>query len=106
MSDPVVDELASAWPFTAPAIDLSPTEPGVYLLYCDGRLIYIGVAVNGASIREELARHFRGARGDCTRAASAFTYELTPDPRARHRLYLSMYRERWGGRLPPGNEAS
>jgi hypothetical protein len=104
MSDPVVDELASAWPFTAPAIDLSPAEPGVYLLYCDGRLIYIGVAVNGASIRQELGSHFRGARGDGTREATAFSYELTPDPRALHRRYLDTHRDRYGGRMPAANE--
>jgi hypothetical protein len=60
--------------------------------------------VNGTTIRGELASHLRGVRGDCTRAATAFTFELTPDPRARHRRYLSMHRDRYGGRLPPGNE--
>ena len=100
---PVVNELASAWLFAGPAIDVSPTEPGVYLLYRDGRLIYIGVAVNGASIRQELARHLGGARGDCTREATAFAYELTPDPRARYRRYLSMHRERHGGRRALAN---
>lgn len=101
---PVVDEVVSAWPFTDPAIDLSPAEPGVYLLYRDSRLIYIGVAVNGAWIRDELASHRRGARGDCTREATAFTYELACDPRALHRRYLAMHRERYEGRLPAGNE--
>ena len=99
----VVDELASAWPFTGPAIDLSPAAPGVYLLYRDGRLIYIGLAVNGASIRGELASHRDGARGGFTREATAFTYELVPDPRARHRRYLDLHRESHGGRLPAGN---
>ena len=101
---PVIDEVASAWPFTDAAIDLSPAAPGVYLLYQNGRLLYIGLAVNGSSIREELASHRRGAHGECTRDATAFSYELAPDPRALHRRYLASHRERHDGRLPAGNE--
>lgn len=101
---PVIDEVASAWPFTDAAIDLSPAAPGVYLLYQSGRLLYIGLAVNGSNIREELASHRRGAHGECTREATAFVYELARDPRALHRRYLSAHRVRYGGRLPPCNE--
>ena len=101
---PVIDEVASAWPFTDAAIDLSPTAPGVYMLYQNGRLLYIGLAVNGSSIRDELASHRLGARRECTRDATAFTYELARDPRALHRRYLAAHRERYGGRLPAGNE--
>jgi hypothetical protein len=101
---PVVDEVATAWPFTDAAIDLSPAEPGVYLLYRGGRLIYIGLAVNGAGIRQELESHRRGAYGECTREATAFLYELARDPRALYRRYLAAHRGRYGGRLPAGNE--
>jgi hypothetical protein len=101
---PVVDEVAVAWPFTEAAIDLSPAAAGVYLLYKDGRLIYVGLAVNGAGIRQELESHRRGAYGACTREATAFLYELARDPRALHRRYLAAQRARYGGRLPPGNE--
>jgi hypothetical protein len=101
---PVVDEISIAWPFTDAAIDISPAAPGVYLLYRNGRLIYIGVAVNGAGIRRELESHRRGAYGECTRHATAFLYELARDPRARHRRYLNAHRNRYGGRLPPCNE--
>ena len=101
---PVIDEVASEWPFTDAAIDLSPAAPGVYLLYQNGRLLYIGLAVNGSNIREELASHQRGAHGERTRDATAFVYELAPDPRALHRRYLSAHRARHGGRLPPCNE--
>jgi hypothetical protein len=41
----------------------------VYLLYGSGRLIYIGVAVNGSGIRQE--------------------YELASDPLALYRRYLN-----------------
>jgi hypothetical protein len=101
---PVIDEILVAWPLTEAAVDLSPASPGVYLLYRDGRLIYIGLAINGSGIRQELESHRCGARGLGTRDATAFLYEPAPDPRARHERYLSAHREHYGGRLPPGNE--
>ena len=100
----VIDEVALAWPFTEAAVDLSPAAPGVYLLYRDGRLIYIGLAVNGSGIRQELESHWRGAHGPGTRDATAFLYELAREPRVLHQRYLSTHRERYGGRVPAGNE--
>jgi hypothetical protein len=97
-------ETFAAWPFTEAAIDVSPTSPGVYLLYRSGRLVYIGLAVNGSGIRQELDSHLRGAHGSRTQAATAFLYELAADPIALHRHYLRAHRERYGGRLPPCNE--
>jgi hypothetical protein len=100
----VIDEVALAWPFSEAAVDLSPATPGVYLLYRDGRLVYIGLAVNGSGIRQELESHRCGARGLDTRDATAFLYELAADPRALHQRYLRAHRERYGGRVPAGNE--
>jgi hypothetical protein len=101
---PVIDETAVAWPFTDAAVDLSPTAPGVYLLYKDGRLIYIGAAVNGSGIRQELQGHLTGVHGACTSAATAFIYEPAADPLRLHRRYLAEHRSRYG-RLPACNES-
>ncbi len=98
-----LDERFDAWPFTDAAIAIAPTSRGVYLLYASGRLIYIGLAENGAGIRQELVSHLSGARGACTQSASAFLYELDEDPRVLHRSYLRAHSERYGGRLPPCN---
>lgn len=100
-----LDERFDAWPFTDAAIAVAPTSPGVYLLYACSRLIYIGLAVSGSGIRQELASHLSGARGECTQRASAFLYELDDDPLALHRSYLHAHSERYGGRLPPCNAA-
>jgi len=100
-----IDERSFAWPFTDAAIAISPTSCGVYLLYASGRLVYIGLAVNGSGIRQELESHRRGAYGKCTQEASAFIYELADDPIAVHRQYLHAHRERYGGRLPACNES-
>ena len=101
---PVIDEQSVAWPFSEAAVDVSPAASGVYLLYKDGRLIYIGVAVSGSDIRQELASHLSGAHGECTRGATAFLYETGADPLRLYRTYLGAHRERYGGRLPPCNE--
>ena len=101
---PVIDEASLAWPFADAAIDLSPAAPGVYFLYRDGRLIYIGLAVKGSGIRQELESHRRGAHGAGTRGATAFLYEQAPDARALYRRYLSAHRQHHDGRLPLCNE--
>jgi hypothetical protein len=102
---PVIDEQSVAWPFSEAAVDVSPAASGIYLLYKDGRLIYIGVAVSGSDIRQELMSHLSGAHGECTRGATAFLYEIAADPLRLYRYYLGAHRERYGGRLPPCNDA-
>lgn len=99
-----LDETFSAWPFTDAAVEISPASPGVYLLYQSGRLVYIGLAVNGAGIRAELESHRRGAHGFCAQRATAFHFELCAEPIQLHRRYLEAHRARYGGRLPPCNE--
>jgi hypothetical protein len=41
-------------PFHARNVTRAPAAPGVYLLYRSHRLIYIGIAAAGATIRERL----------------------------------------------------
>jgi hypothetical protein len=41
----------------------APASPGVYLLYRNHQLIYIGLAAGGANIREQLRQHLRGLGG-------------------------------------------
>jgi hypothetical protein len=101
---PLVNEVATAWPFTEAAVDISPAAPGVYLLYKHGRLIYIGAAVNGLGIRAELESHRCGARSGCTQAATAFLFEVCAEPLRLQRRYLDEHRALHGGRAPACNE--
>ena len=74
----VIDETASARPFTAAAaVDISPTARGVYLLYARGRLVYFGVAEN-SGIRQELERHLTGAFSARTGSASGWNWLALP----------------------------
>jgi hypothetical protein len=94
---------ASATPFSAEHVALAPAGTGVYFLYRRGRVIYIGVAVHGATLRQELERHLEGLYGPGTQAASSFDYELTRDPVVAKHEYLRVHKARHGGRLPACN---
>jgi hypothetical protein len=95
----------SATPFTPEHLALAPAGTGVYFLYRGERLIYIGVAVHGTGIRDELESHLRGSYGAATQGASAFGYELTRDPVVAKHEYLRMHKRAFGGRLPACNTA-
>lgn len=96
---------ASATPFEDNHIGLAPEETGVYFLYRHGRVIYIGVAVHGSGIRQELERHRQGTYGPATQVATSFDYELTRDPVVASGEYLRLHMARHGGRVPSCNDA-
>jgi hypothetical protein len=91
-------------PFREPDIAAAPATPGVYFLSRGYRVIFIGVATDGTTIREQLLRHLRGEAGPCTRAASEFEYDSSPNPRALYEYYLENYGSRTRGLLPECNE--
>lgn len=91
-------------PLDARNVAGSPVSPGVYLLYRDDRLIYIGLAAAGATIRDRLQHHLRGGGGLCTRSATEFDCEASPDPVALYRRYVAAYLATGAGRMPDCNE--
>lgn len=91
-------------PFSARSVAQAPASPGVYLLYRGHRLIYIGLAAAGATIRDRLRHHLRGGGGFCTRSASEFDYEASRDPIALYHHYVAVYLAATGARLPDCNE--
>jgi hypothetical protein len=88
----------SAPPFNEAFLAVAPETSGVYFLYRDGRLIYIGIAVHGTGIRQELEKHLNGA--SCTAAATTFDFEQTRDPVVASREYLLAHAAQHRGRLP------
>lgn len=98
--------LLSHAPFVSRHVEEAPALPGVFLLYRSGRLIYLGLAGPGGSIRERLRQHLRGDAGSCTRAATEFDYEASADPVALYRHYLAVYLGTSAGRLPDCNQAA
>lgn len=93
------------FPFTAKLIAGAPEEPGIYLLWEDGEVIYIGRASGrGATIRSCLVDHFSGAQGPCTRRATEYSWEMSRDPARREAEILEEYRAS-ASRLPRCNPA-
>ena len=90
--------------FTQENVDRSPTVPGVYELYKNGTLIYIGMSET--SIRSRLQAHFAGREGACTQAATDYRREPTKatDARSVESALLREYKKA-AGKPPKCNEA-
>jgi hypothetical protein len=93
-----------AAPFDEAGVAAAPATSGVYFLYREHRVLYIGVAVHGTGIRQELEKHLSGAYGARTRTATAFDFEQTRDPVVARGEYLAAHRAQYGGRLPRYNK--
>ncbi len=85
-----------AFPFTARLIAGAPEQAGVYVLWEDGEVIYIGHALGGsATVRSRLVDHFAGSGGPCTRKATHYSWAVSHDPAGRERLLMEEYRRRF-----------
>lgn len=63
--------------FTHPMLQYAPNEQGVYALFRQGDMIYIGCARAGMTIRTCLLLHQDGSLGGCTIGATHYTWEIT-----------------------------
>ncbi len=77
------------FPFTDENISLSPDQPGVYALFQNGPLIYIGQS--GQSIRSRLQDHKNGREGRCTEVATHYNREVTSRPMDRESELLDEF---------------
>jgi excinuclease UvrABC nuclease subunit len=94
---PITDPL---YGFTNAIVQGAPDNAGLYALWQDGELIYVGRAV---SIRERLVEHLRRRVCPCTEQATHYSWELSLRPATREVEFLEVYKTRHG-RLPLCNE--
>lgn len=87
--------------FNKSNVGTSPDKQGVYALYRDRVLTYIGKASN--SIRSRLQDHLVGRDGQCTKASTQYKRELTSSPAAREKELLQEYVQQHG-KLPLCND--
>jgi hypothetical protein len=92
--------------FAKENVDKSPVEYGVYALYDQGTLIYIGSAADGVTIRSRLQSHLKGNEGVCTEGASVYRREPTNSPVSRKRELVEEYMGSHGGKMPRCNAAT
>jgi hypothetical protein len=89
--------------FTEAEIQKVPEEAGIFCLFQERDLVYIGRTPPRSGLRSELARTLRVAMA-ADMLASEFTYELTVAPKTRANEELRSYYETCG-RLPIYNRA-
>ncbi len=86
---------AKQFPFSGALIAAAPEEAGIYLLWQDGVVIYIGRAMGrGTTIRSRLIDHFSGREGACTRNTTHYSWALVRDPAAREAQLIEEHRAR------------
>lgn len=68
-----------------------PLSPGVYRLYRGKRIVHVGLAAGGATLRSEIVAHARGEYGAATQAADRVDWEVVPDALFAHRRFQSVF---------------
>jgi hypothetical protein len=81
----------SRYPFSRRMLEGAPDELGVYGLFQDDELIYVGAAHGSMTIRTCLLLHQDGALGACTMKATAYSWELSRAPGTRSAEILTEY---------------
>lgn len=90
--------------FTDRNIGYAPASAGVYALFDNGAVIYIGRAQGGSvTIRSRLRDHKGGREGSCTRFATHYWREATSSSVKREKELLEQYKK-GRGRLPRCND--
>jgi hypothetical protein len=98
-------------PFTASLIASAPQTTGVYALWHDGGIVYLGKASSGAAtIRTALAEHLAAETWGAERATRC-SWEVADDAERRHQELLKAFEvthgtaPRWNDpqRLPTGD---
>jgi hypothetical protein len=88
--------------FVRSLVAAAPEGSGIYALWQDGEMIYIGRA-NGVTIRQGLLRHIEQGHCPCTERATHYTWELSLRPATREFEVLQAFEARHH-RLPRCNE--
>ena len=88
--------------FTEEEVQKVPEESGIFCLFQERDLVYIGRTPPRIGLRSELARALRIAMA-ADMLATDFTFELTASPKTRANEELRSYFETFG-RLPLYNQ--
>jgi hypothetical protein len=84
--------------FVAEDVQNVPEEAGIFCLFQDRDLVYIGRTAPRAGLKSELQHALRMAMADDMHATH-FTFELSTAPKTRASEELRAFYETWG-RLP------
>ena len=82
----ILDE--KPWRFTPSVIEVAPEEPGVFVLWRDAEVLFIGFAGN---LRHALLQHSNGSLDRHTRAATHYRWEAHQDAGGAFRQVMLAY---------------
>jgi hypothetical protein len=88
---------------TRTMVEAAPHEQGLYALWEDDELIYLGLAATSATIRERLTEHLGRRLCPCAQKATYYSWELSLRPAAREVEILEEFFAQFG-RMPRCNE--
>ena len=89
--------------FTPRMVEGAPDDVGVYALWRNDELLYIGRAIGGSvTIQSRLLEHLSGASCSCSREATHYSWEIVMQPAMRERELLQEHRSA-AGQIPPCN---
>ena len=90
--------------FSDENLEKAPDQGGVYALYQNGQLIYIGRSKGGTTtISSRLKDHKAGRDGKCTQSADKYRHEPCSNPVSREKELLAQF-QKANGKLPRCNE--
>ena len=91
------------FPASRANLDSLPETPGVFTLYEDGRLIFIGNADGGShTIKSRIMDHKEGREDARTQLFDHYTREVTPNVVLRYRELMVQFARKYH-RWPEGN---
>jgi hypothetical protein len=90
--------------FSEQYVQSVPESPGIFCLWDNRHLVYVGRSAPRSNLREEL-RHALAVAMAADLSATHFTYEVTSTPKTRAAQELREHFERWGA-LPRYNESA
>lgn len=90
--------------FTRREINTVPSQPGVYALWRDRSVVFLGAAVGDRGLREELESRLTGIRAPSLIIPSEFQFEVTEQALSRLAQLLKEYAGERGD-VPLGNRS-
>lgn len=90
--------------FARKGLELAPQSPGVYALFDEGELIYVGATGVDANrtIHACLGAHVSSPHRSCTRSATHYAWQITISSWAQASQILQHHKDKHG-RLPRCN---
>ena len=94
----------SQYDFTASNVKKIPKKAGVYFLFCDSKLIYIGGSdgTRTSNIQSRLLAHLNG-NDRCILAADKFSHKVSARGKDLEQKLLKQYKQDYG-QLPRCND--